>query len=332
MPRKVIISASGTGGHLFPAQVLAEQLEERGCEVVFVAGGLKRSPYFASGRFPCRDVSAGGLSLKGVVKLCRGVCESVKIIRQEGPDLVVGFGSFHSAPALLAARLTKTPYLLHEANARPGKVNRWLSKGARVTGVHFPGTHLKGKTAPAAIPLKHPYADVSCAEARGALGLKDAFTVLIFGGSQGARALNEAAQGLDAQLIHLTGRGGKETDQGYTAEFEERMDLCYAAADLAITRAGASTVAELEAWALPALLVPYPYAADNHQEANADYFVGLGGGLRVLERDIEQLPDLVEEVRPQIASMRENLLQNRSPQTGDLYNLVCEQLCITSLE
>lgn len=299
MGKRVILSAGGTGGHLFPAQVVAERLEELGCEVLFAAGGLTTSRFFHREKFRFEEIKAAPLSLhplrflKGASTMTRGVVQGRKLLSSFHPDLVVGFGSFFAFPLLAAACMKRVPFLLHEQNSIPGKVNRLLSRWARATAITFPqsASYLKGESVLTAFPLRFEKSAVDKKASLEYFGLTSSQkTLLVLGGSQGAAALNALVkrsavmlkqQGV--QLLHFI--GAKESREEYeryyecvglaacVKEFESKMDCAFAAADCALARGGASTVAELISWEMPALLVPFPHAADNHQEGNAAHFV-----------------------------------------------------------
>lgn len=219
--------------------------------------------------------------LKGSGKIARGVLQCRALVNEFSPDAVVGFGSFYTLPVLVAAKLQKIPIVLHEQNSIPGKVNRLFSPYARVTGLTFPesASHLKGPTRLVDFPLR------SCGEDDPwrYFGLEPGRkTLLIFGGSQGAKRLNalflEAVKELDdVQVLHFGVETTLYQELGIphvVKPFEPKMHLALAIADLAITRAGAGTIAELNHTKTPAILVPFPYATDNHQEKNARAFVG----------------------------------------------------------
>lgn len=316
--KKVLIAVGGTGGHVFPALTLARQLKARdkSLEILFIGGGLSRNRYFEKESFPYEDVSCGTLSLRKPLKTClnvfrilKGIWQSHSTIREYKPDVVVGFGSYHTFPALIAAKLTGSPLVLHEANRIPGKVNRLLSPYAAITGVHFSDTakKLKGKVEEMPIPLREGYrkGTASKSQARSHYGLDpNRMTLLIFGGSQGAQALNrlisEAVQTLPHdkfQLLQFTGdaQTAKQLSDMYAKkgilacvkEFENRMDLAWQAADCVIARSGAGTLAEQLEFEVPGILIPYPHAADNHQESNADFMVDVvGGAIKRRERDL----------------------------------------------
>ncbi len=300
--KKIVIAAGGTGGHLFPAQALADQIrkEHPNVDIVFMGAGLKSNRYFEKERYPHFDVVSAtpfrrsvAAIFKSVVQLAKGIKESLKLLRQEEPDLIVGFGSFHSFPILCAARLQKRPMALFESNAYPGKVIRIFSSSASFTAIAFSQaeTYLKGKAVEVAMPVRVAPHRISIEEARGYFGLDPRYpTLLIFGGSQGASALNQLlVQSMEAlkthypdfQVIHIAGnaKAAELLKEAYARlkmkvcvkEFEPKMAFAYQASTLAICRSGAATVSELIAFELPSILIPFPYASDDHQTKNAQF-------------------------------------------------------------
>ncbi|NGX43510.1 MAG: UDP-N-acetylglucosamine--N-acetylmuramyl-(pentapeptide) pyrophosphoryl-undecaprenol N-acetylglucosamine transferase [Chlamydiae bacterium] len=327
--KKVLIAVGGTGGHIYPALGLANQLSqiEPRPSILLVGGALSKNPFLKEAAFPYQEISCGTISLRkptsipsNITKILKGVRQSYRLIQEFTPSLVVGFGSYHSLPTLLAAKWTKTPFVLHEQNSYPGRVNRFLSKYAAFTGICFPSakSKLKGSCHEVDMPLREGYGFgvMKPQEAKRYFGLdSNDPVVLVFGGSQGARRINQLFQeGVErnnfqnVQLLHFTGdadytRSLSKHYQTYdiracVKNFEERMELAWAAADFVVSRAGAGTIAEQIEFEVPGLLIPYPYAMDNHQEFNADYMVlTVGGGVKHLERELtpqKLLQEIVE--------------------------------------
>lgn len=319
MVKKILITAGGTGGHLYPAQALAQQLIAQGHEVLFVAGGLNSNRYFDRQTFPFKEVAGHSFNFKNPIKafktlfgVTQGIFQCRKIMKNFLPHIVVGFGSYYSVPTLLAAKWQGIPIVLHEANSVPGKANRWFAPYAVCTGIHFPLTALllKGKTCEVGLPLRadYRYTPKPNLEAKNYFNLDpDRLTLLIFGGSQGADAINQlikkgldAEQDFPAQVIHLTGNDKEvaELTNFYASRyikacvkpFEKAMYKAWQAADIFVGRAGASTIAEAIEFEVPGLLIPYPYATDNHQEKNADFFVKtVKGGKKWLQSELTPL-------------------------------------------
>lgn len=308
MSKKIVIAAGGTGGHLYPAQAVARKLQRRGVEVLFLAKGLSSNPYFNAKEFQFEEISSATFSrnaiksFHGAYLISKGIIVSCRRLSQFKPNLVVGFGSYHSFPVLVASILNRTPFITHESNAYPGKVNRMLSRAALWTGVFFDEAteHLRGVTERVNVPLRDEFdaADsISKEAALAAYGLSQKKkTLLVFGGSQGARRLNEIMIDTACQLprdelqvLHITGSDeaallvrkayAAAGVDSYVASFEHNMLQAYKAADTAFCRSGAMTVAELSCVALPAIMVPFPFAIDNHQLRNAEAVLKKGCGV-----------------------------------------------------
>lgn len=278
MALKILIAAGGSGGHIFPAQALAELLKEH--QIHFAGHGLSKNPFLKKDLFPFSEISSHNLSrpFSFFKALTRGFKESLQLLRTFSPDVVVGFGSFHTVPVLLAALFLRKRIVLYEANASLGKVNALFAPFSKAVASQFPLRNAK------LVPF-YPWKPVhrpSKEEAMKAYGFDRGKPVfLIFGGSQGADFLNDTLLIRQGQVLHFTGKGGvqkvkKEYEKwgvlAVVKEFESTMPLAYAAADIAICRSGAGTVAELICFQIPALLIPYPHAY-NHQEKNAKFFV-----------------------------------------------------------
>lgn len=312
---RVLLTTGGTGGHIYPAVALADELSEKhACPVFFAGGGLSKNPYFEKEKYSFQDVRCGQFKMapwaifKESCALLKGVRDAMAIIREFAPDLVVGFGSYYTVPVLLASKLLKKPVFLHEANSIPGRVNRWLAPYAEMTWVHFPGAQalLKGQSAMGGMPLRNAYRQgiISKNEARRHFRLSpDHVTLLIFGGSQGAKRINQLVStallshppriSTPIQVLHFTGdpeeakavKGGYDRVGivSYVAPFEKRMEWAWAAADFCITRAGAASIAEQMEFEVPGILIPFPRAMDQHQDKNADFISEIGLGVKRVE-------------------------------------------------
>lgn len=330
--KRILITAGGTGGHLYPAQALAQQCQKRGMEVLFVAGGLASNRHFDQHCFPFQEIPCSPLlsfhpwkSLKGIGDLFKGSFQSRAILKHYSPDVVVGFGSYHTVAVLLAARWLNIPIVLHEANSVPGKANRWLSSLATRIGVHFPSASAyfnQKKTVEVGLPLREGYS-LKAVDKQAAIdyyGLSPhRKTLLICGGSQGARAINQwmekclpVFQELSLQLIHFTGDSAiaERLSILYAAHaipacvkaYESQMHMAWRAADGFIARSGASTIAEVTEFEVPGILIPYPHATNQHQEKNADFLVAtIQSAWKILEGDLsigllqEKIKNLFEE-------------------------------------
>jgi UDP-N-acetylglucosamine--N-acetylmuramyl-(pentapeptide) pyrophosphoryl-undecaprenol N-acetylglucosamine transferase len=327
-PRRVLVATGGTGGHLFPAVALAQELSAAspGVQICFAGGGLLGSPFLASdcpwGVVP---IEAPKWELAKAWKLpwrvWKGYREARALLEEFQPEIVIGFGSYHTLPILAAARRMNIPYILHEGNAIPGRVNRLFSGSAVCTAVHFGEARyrLKGKVTQVTMPLRHQFQSVvSQQQARQELGLDpELSTLLVIGGSQGAQALNQilakSMAGLatlpPCQVLHLCGPKHDQEAQdllsAYEAHgiraivkpFESRMELAWKASNLCIARSGASSLAEQGACAVPGILVPFPAATDDHQTHNALSFVEQTGGSIVVPQSQLSPASLVDLLR-----------------------------------
>jgi UDP-N-acetylglucosamine--N-acetylmuramyl-(pentapeptide) pyrophosphoryl-undecaprenol N-acetylglucosamine transferase len=365
MSKKVLISVGGTGGHVFPAIALAQQLQQcdPNCQILFVGGKLSENRFFKGHPFECRDVICGSIKKKNPWHLSKsffnillqGAWQSLRLIKEYQPDLIVGFGSFYTFPTLVAATVCRKRVMLHEANSIPGKVNRLLSKYVEVTGIHFPETaqYIKGTSVEVGMPLREGFVKSAEKRLEGYQYFQlDPYkrTILVFGGSQGAKALNQllarAFGSLNLQekiqIVHFTGHADQSQDlrefyakRGFKAcvkDFETRMDLAWNIADCLISRAGAATVAEQMEFEVPGILVPYPYATDRHQDHNANFMVkSVGGAVCYQESHLnpqilaKAVQDLLEG--DVLKAMSENI-QNykRNKRNKDLCGLVQELL------
>ncbi|MBW1816349.1 MAG: undecaprenyldiphospho-muramoylpentapeptide beta-N-acetylglucosaminyltransferase [Deltaproteobacteria bacterium] len=312
--RRFIIAAGGTGGHLFPGIAIAKALEARleGVEIRFVVGRRKMDSEIP-GRYGYETLSVDVEGIKGrgwkgglsaLSKLPGGIWQSAGMIRAFSPDLVMGMGSYASAPVCLAARLLGTPTAIHEQNSYPGLANRMLCRVVDRVFISFEESreHFKsGELVWTGNPVREEILEPSRTKSSGHGG----FTLLVLGGSLGARAVNEAVTaaltlpemaGRRPAVIHQTGDADFDRvaavyrDEGLDADvvpFIQDMASAYHAADLVVSRAGATTIFELAALGKPSILVPYPYAANRHQEINAMSLVRGGGAEMIHQKDLD---------------------------------------------
>ncbi|MBI5286194.1 MAG: undecaprenyldiphospho-muramoylpentapeptide beta-N-acetylglucosaminyltransferase [Deltaproteobacteria bacterium] len=308
---RVILAGGGTGGHIFPAVALAQGFRERerDCELLFIGGrkGLEEKVLPSYG-FPLKLLDVEGMKGKGILgkaKACfkagRAILQSIKITRGFRPDVVIGTGGYSSGPVVLAAKLLGQKTAILEPNAIPGFTNRFLGRFVDRIFASFDnaiGYIPEGKTVLAGNPVRKEILD-SRFTVHGSR-----FTVLVFGGSQGARGINTAF--LDAlgymddlrdlvDIIHQTGRDDYEMirhayrENGFKAEvlkFIDDMGSAYRRASLVICRGGATSIAEITAIGVASILIPYPFAADNHQEVNARYLADQGATIMIKEKDL----------------------------------------------
>jgi UDP-N-acetylglucosamine--N-acetylmuramyl-(pentapeptide) pyrophosphoryl-undecaprenol N-acetylglucosamine transferase len=318
---RVIFAGGGTGGHVYPALAMYEGLRaecgEAGVVALFVGarGGLDRKLLSNRGvdyrLLPGRGLRGASLvgKLRAPLDVIAGVTKSLGIIREFQPDVVVGTGGYASVSMVLAAILCGTPRILQEQNSVPGLVNRRLARFADLVLLSFEDSHAAlpagVKTAVIGNPLR-PAPEGDRAAGAAFLGLDPGRpTVLVIGGSRGAHSLNEAAAEAaaellgqtDAQFILLTGENDYETVRQRFGEswqgrvvvraYLEEVHHAYRASDVAVARAGASSVFELASAGLPAIFVPYPYAADDHQRLNAEPLVRAGGAEIIPDAELD---------------------------------------------
>ncbi len=321
LPKNILIACGGTGGHLAPGIALAQVLIKRGhhCELLISSRQIdqvltSKYPTLVFRALPARSGLGRTHSRLSPAGLWNFFLEQLaslrfcaRLMRRFRPDVVVGFGGFSTFAAGLCAACSGLPLFLHEANYRVGKTVRIL-KGL-ASRVYLPEDILQHKVPPQKVgylgmPLREDLIKVSREEARKALGMPlQGCLLVVMGGSQGSAPLNQwAAQNAEAlmaagiNLYCLTGSGKMEPRtlerldaKAVFAPFSLQMHLLYAAADLVLARAGAGTLAELIHFATPSILVPYPYAADDHQRANAASLVRRGGALSIDEKDSRTL-------------------------------------------
>ncbi|MBS2025167.1 MAG: undecaprenyldiphospho-muramoylpentapeptide beta-N-acetylglucosaminyltransferase [Deltaproteobacteria bacterium] len=315
---RMLIAGGGTGGHLFPGLALAEEVKTRHPrnDVLFVGSprGLEVTAVPKAG-FPLQLINVGPLKgqgllgfLKGVFKLPGALWQSLKILRTFDPDVVVGVGGYASGPIVVLAWLLRVPTAVQEQNALPGFTNRMLSHFVQACFTTFPEAatgfpakkiHLLGN------PIRRAFLDNYLHEKLAGEGL----SLFITGGSQGAHGLNvrvadaieELAPELGPKLkvVHQTGKRDIDeltaryaklasTGAQLTATvFIDDMAKAYAEADLLVCRAGATTIAELTVCKKPAILVPFPFAADDHQTVNAQSLVKAGAARLIQEKDLD---------------------------------------------
>lgn len=327
---RVIIAAGGTGGHIFPALALAEEIRSRRAdsEILFVGTprGLEEKIFVGNG-YPLRILHMRGLirgwSPMDIVKnillpfqLVSVMGEAWSIVREFQPDAVIGCGGYVTGPVLVAAAMQHVPTLVQEQNSRPGRTTVWLSHLVDEVHITYEESERffspKGKLVVSGNPVRQSMQPIDRRQAAVRLGLDpERKTLLVIGGSLGAKSINRAmasnAECLteNMQIVWQTGTAEYEKlSESFSGRpgihvyaFLDDMASAYSAADLVVCRAGAMTLAELTVMGKPAILVPYPYAADNHQEYNAQSLVTREAAIRVRDSDIDgQLKRRIEEL------------------------------------
>lgn len=308
-PIRLLIAASGTGGHLFPAIALAQQLPDYKIEWLGVPDRLEQE--LVPAQYPLHTIPVEGFQQRfglGTLRILRRLASSVHQVRQllktEKFDGVFTTGGYIAGPAIIAARWQGLPVILHESNAIPGKVTRFFSPLCSAVALGFESTSQylpKARTVYVGTPVRSSFQTVQKLE----LPIpENAPLIVVVGGSQGAIALNQlvrqcASAWFDAGawIVHLTGEKDPEAStlqhpQYIKMPFYDNMAGLLQRANLAISRAGAGTLTELAITHTPAILVPYPYAAEDHQAFNAASFADAGAAL--VFRQAELTPQLLE--------------------------------------
>ena len=317
-----IIACGGTGGHLFPGIAVAEVLRERGHEVLLFVSEKEIDSLALSTRSQFRFEKLPTVGFPSVYSprifgFVRRFTESLSVCRsiyqKFKPQIVLGMGGFTSTAPILAGRMRGIATLVHESNAIPGKANRLAAKmvgavllGFKEAAQFFPKT----RTEITGTPIRNELQRLDRQSARQKLGLEpQVTTMLVMGGSQGASGINQAIikslpllKNAPMQVIHLSGTRDerlvadnyrREQIPAVVAAFHHHMEEVYSAADFAVARSGAASLAELAFFGLPSILIPFPYAADDHQTRNAEIFARAGAAFVLKESELT--PELLSQ-------------------------------------
>ncbi|HWR56141.1 MAG TPA: undecaprenyldiphospho-muramoylpentapeptide beta-N-acetylglucosaminyltransferase [Negativicutes bacterium] len=321
---KVLLAGGGTGGHIYPAVTIARGLQaaQPDCEILFVGTrqGLEADIIPKEG-FAFRAIDVQGMqrklswdTLRTIGKMLKGLVQSRRIIRSFQPDVVIGTGGYVCGPVVLLASLLRIPTVIQEQNVIPGVTNKLLARLVKLVLVGFPEAAKffpRGAVIAApGNPVRTEIIDARKDEGLRAFALDPAkHTILVAGGSRGARTINEAmlqvyrdfAGDRNVQILHVTGTGEYESlkakaqqngiDCGENGNiilvpYLYNMPAALAAADLIVYRAGAVGLAEITVRGLPAILIPYPYAAENHQEYNARLLAEKGAAVVITDKEL----------------------------------------------
>jgi UDP-N-acetylglucosamine--N-acetylmuramyl-(pentapeptide) pyrophosphoryl-undecaprenol N-acetylglucosamine transferase len=290
---KILIIAGGTGGHIFPALAVANQLKAQGHDILWLGAPYGLEKKLITGKFPIELISVTGLRKNGILKLItapfqlmKTFWQSSRIIGRYQPDAVLAMGGYVCGPSGLAAWARRVPLIVHEQNSRAGFTNRILRKFATQTLAAFPNAFSNSLATVVGNPVREDILAIEPPEAR-LKNREKPLRLLILGGSQGAQAINEvicaAAKLMAPNSVAIIHQAGEKhflavntlysgVSQELTVKpFIEDMRAAYAWADFVIARAGALTVAELTAAGIGSLLIPYPNAVDDHQWHNAQF-------------------------------------------------------------
>jgi UDP-N-acetylglucosamine--N-acetylmuramyl-(pentapeptide) pyrophosphoryl-undecaprenol N-acetylglucosamine transferase len=317
--RTILIAAGGTGGHIFPAMAVAEAYKRSNYGSIHwlgVKGRLEEK--IVKDRFPIDFLTLTGLrgknivgKIKSLLQLISATIQAMNVIRRVQPHVVLSMGGYPSAPAAIAARLLRKPLVLHEQNAKAGLTNKWLAKVATCVLTAFPNV-IKGATV-VGNPVRHAIIDIPEPRKR-LLDRRHALHLLVLGGSQGAHFLNTQVPkvlktfsfGLRPIVWHQSGfRDHDQVLEDYRAisldakvnSFIRDIAQAYEWADLVIARAGALTCSEIAAAGLASILVPYPYAIDNHQYYNAKFLAAAKASVILMQKTdgTQKLIDLLNK-------------------------------------
>ena len=350
-----IVTGGGTGGHVYPAIAIAQALEDNeNVEKVYYAGSKLNMEYNIATNlgFEFLDFKVHGMPRKisfsfigWFLEVLAAYFKAILVLSKIKPDIIVGTGGYVSAPSLMAASALKIPIVIHDPDAHPGVVNRFISNYASIVSVAFEGAKKYFKNTNIILngnPLRDIFRQTSKREAVEQLGLdENKNTLLVMGGSQGAKSINTAISEIakvlveekNIQIIHQTGKKNydiyieqleknwaeyKNSQSIIIQPYFEDMSIPLAAADIVISRAGSMSISEIHLNGLPAILIPYPHAAANHQYHNAKAFEANGAGMCIEDKDcsgtllLEKITELFEN-KETLAKMKENNLSLSTP-------------------
>lgn len=330
---RVVITGGGTGGHISPGLAIAEALRalDADLDILFVGGRGLESRLVPAAGWPFTPVAARSVPRRPTIRglwaltvLGVGGIQALMLLRRSHPDVVVATGGYAAAPVGAAAGLLRIPLILQEQNLHPGVTNRLLGRWARAVSVPHESASaaFPGKALVTGVPIRTSALTGDRATARARFGLAaERFTLLVLGGSQGAHSLNRAVVDMLSllpttmriQVLHQTGpahisavrerlaqleASGRSAVPYVVSPYFDPIGDAYAAADIVLSRAGAATLAEITANGRPAMLVPYPYAAEGHQAPNAAVLEGAGAAVVVADRELDgrRLATLIAEL------------------------------------
>lgn len=319
--RKYFVTGGGTGGHIYPALAIADTLTKGGAKVFYV-GNKRNMEFELAGKrgYKFLHVSVSGMPRKlnpkffwWGIKLVKAILYSIKYIKKYKPNAVFATGGYVSAPMIFACRITKTPYVMHDCDAMPGLVTRKLCRRAKYVTLAFerakryiPNKH----TVVTGNPIREVFKTLNKTDARTELGLQNKYTICVMGGSQGAKSINntiielirELSQENDLQIIFQTGKKNFENvteklKQYYPAYEQDKniivrpyfdnMASVLKSSDIVVSRAGSLSLSEICASDTVPILVPYPFAAANHQRINAKTLLDMGACIYIEDGELE---------------------------------------------
>ena len=338
---RYLFAGGGTGGHIFPAIAIADSIRkiDGDAKILFLGSkGRLEEKIVPANNYEMKIIELHGLNKGKVISnlnlpimIMRAVSEVKKIVKEFKPDAAVGTGGYVSAPLIYVARRQGIPYFMQEGNAIPGKVTRMFGKNAEKIFVNFNDAKkyfkYKDNIISAAHPIRFSQGKIRKIEALGHFNLEDLPTLFVFGGSQGASAINNAIAEiidnlaeLDINIIWQTGKNDfdkirlscqKYENRIKVFEFINEMNMAYSASDLVVCRAGISSIMELAALSMPSVLIPYRYAAENHQEKNALALSSEAACILIREEELnKKLFDTIKEYisdRNKLESLGKNI-------------------------
>jgi len=325
---KILISASGTAGHLIPAIDLADKLQKNS-QILFAAHDISKKKVFPKNRYAYRDILSSPISKKNIIsaffKIFIGFLQSLKLLIQYRPNVVVGFGSYHSFPVILASYILRKKIVLFDSNIILGKVNKIFAKKAIYLCTQFERENrLKNEILVKPLPWK-TFKNVE-KNFLNEIGLKkDVFTILIYGGSQGSKIINENFKKIiqelktkhRIQVIHIVGdiKDVKSTKNcyetkniaSYVSHFEKDLSKFYMISDLIVSRSGANSIAEQIYFEKPSILVPFKKAKDEHQLKNAIFMQTKVQSSTILTEERLQKSVLLKEIVSYLVNNKKKL-------------------------
>lgn len=344
--KRYFITGGGTGGHIYPAVAVADYLYNQGNSEIFYIGNPKNMEHdiVSQKAYTFLPIKVQGMPRKLKLRLIPWAVEVLFAVIQAGiyiikykPDVILGTGGYVSAPALMAGKFLRIPYVMHDCDANPGIVTRKLSPWASAVSLAFEcakdairnkNCHVNGN------PIREKFKTLTKDEARKNLGLQDKLTLCIMGGSQGANSINNAAveilktlsKEFDMQIIFQTGKKNfakvedklsvaypdyKDDKNLVVRPYFDDMVTVLKSSDIAVSRAGSLSISELNASNIATIFIPYPFAAADHQRRNAKFMVEKGAGLYLEDSEItgETLLALIKELaenKEKLQTIQEN--------------------------
>lgn len=344
--RTYFITGGGTGGHIYPAVAVADELDARGEKIFYVGNPLNLEYEIVKNKgYEFLPVNVHGMPrklspalIKWMFELGIAVLKSISYIKKHKPDAIFGTGGYVSAPALIAGKLTGTPFMMHDCDANPGLVTRKLSPWAKCVSLAFDSAKVKIANDNCVIsgnPIRKNFKTLSKSDAKKSLCLSNKTTICVMGGSQGARAINDSAVEIlkklskeyDVQVLFQTGKKNfqkvierllkvypeyAEDKNLIVKPYFDDMVTVLKSSDIAVSRSGSLSLSEISASGIASILVPYPYAAADHQRKNARYMQEKGAALYVEDNELngDILLSLIDQLLNDRCKLQE--LQNNA--------------------